>query len=144
MSRYHQLSNSKEACVQNLAMCKCLVLAMNKTLKFNSFSYVFREQFESLEPSQPHVKFVSLCKAKRLVQRVDDQRRLDLIKACVVQGSTLRSQVDDDSWSKTVLSFKDRISSFCLSGLQDTLPHKANLRRWQKSDFSDSPLCGNY
>ena len=96
-------------------MFKALVLATNKTPKFNPFIYVFQEQFKSLEPSQPHANFVSLCKAKRLVQSVDDQRRLDLIKACVIQGSTLRLQVDDDTWSKTVLSFKDRILSFFLS-----------------------------
>ena len=101
--------------VQNLAMSKALVLAMNKTLKFNSFTFVFQEQFESLEPSRPHVNFLSSNKAKRIVQRVDDQRRLDLIKACVVQGSTLRLQVDDDTPNKTVLSFKDRILSFCLT-----------------------------
>ena len=52
--------------------------------------------------------------------------------------------MDDDTWSKTVLSFKDRILSFCLNAIQDTLPHKANLQRWQKSDSSDCPLCGHY
>ena len=144
VSRYHQLLNSKDARVQNLAMSKALVLATNKTLKFNPFIYVFQKQFKSLEPSHPHVTFVSLCKAKRLVQIVDDQRRLDLIKACVVQGLTLRLQVDDDTWSKTVLSFKDRILSFCLNAIQNTLPHKSNLQRWQKSDSLDCPLCGNY
>ncbi|XP_062498986.1 uncharacterized protein LOC134176331 [Corticium candelabrum] len=141
VSRYHQLLNSKDARVQNLAMSKALVLATNKTLKFNPFIYVFQKQFKSLEPSHPHVTFVSLCKAKRLVQIVDDQRRLDLIKACVVQGLTLRLQVDDDTWSKTVLSFKDRILSFCLNAIQNTLPHKSNLQRWQKSDSLDCPLC---
>ena len=48
----------------NLAMSKALVFATNKTLKFNPFTYVVLEQFESLEPSQPHVIFVSLGKAK--------------------------------------------------------------------------------
>ena len=36
------------------------------------------------------------------------QQRLDLIKADVVQGSTLRLQVDDDAWSKTVLAVIQR------------------------------------
>ena len=128
VSRYHQLLNSKDARVQNLAMSKALVLATNKTLKFNPFIYVFQEQLKSLEPSQS----------------VDDQRCLELIKACIVQGLTLRLQVDDDTWSKTVLSFKDRILSFCLNAIQNTLPHKSNLQRWQKSDSPDCPLCGNY
>ena len=144
MSRYHQLSNSKDARVQNLAMSKALVLAMNKTLKFNSFTFVFQEQVESLEPSQPHVNIVSSYKVKRLGQSVDDQRRLDLIKACVVQGSTLRLQVDDDTSNKTVLLFKDRILSFCHNAIQDTIPHTATLGRWQKSDSSECPSCGNY
>ena len=50
-------------------------------------------------------------------------------------------------WMMTLgvrLSFKDRSLSFCRNTIQDTLPHKANLQRWQKSDSSDCPLCGNY
>ena len=46
-----------------------------------------------------------------------------------------------DMWSQTIVSLSDRVLSFLLISIQDTLPHKANLRRWHVSDDSNCPLC---
>ena len=68
------------------------------------------------------------------------------MRSLTSQGSTLR--LDDVSScvirSQTVLSLSDRVLSFPLNLIQDTLPHKVNLRRWHISDNSDCPLCRKY
>ena len=86
--------------------------------------------------------------AKRLSRSVDIKARESHARSLISQGSTLRLQ-DVNSyaiWSQTVLSLNDRVLSFPLNLIQDTLPHKANLKRWHTgiSDNSDCPLCGKY
>ena len=128
--------------VKRLAEEKLKWFARNKSLKFNAFDYLQKGTIVSTS-SQPKT---ILEMAKRLSRSVDIKAREFHARSLISQGSTLCLQGVNSYaiWSQTVLSLSDRVLSFSLNSIQDTLPHKANLKRWRISDNSDCPLCGKY
>ena len=143
ISRYHLLLSSKYCRVKRLAEEKLKWFARNKSLKFNPFDYL---QKGTIVSTTLQTDKTILEMAKRLSWSDDIKVRESHACSLISQGSTLRLQ-DVNSyaiWSQTVLSLSDRVLSFSLNSIQDTLPHKVNLKRWHISDNSDCPLCGKY
>ena len=143
ISRYHLLLTSTDDHVRRLAEMQSNQFNARRSIKFNPFKYISMCSNSSLSgKSLPK----SSDKAKQLVQKADNQLRFERAKSCVVQGATFRlpSLENDDTWSLTVLSFSDRVFSFSLNAIQDTLPHNVNLVKWGKTDSATCPLCGGY
>ena len=89
----------------------------------------------------------SLQKSKKSVrsqiEKGDIQSRLEQLKSCSVQGSVHRlpSMSGERIWSNVVSNLNDRVAAFVINAVQDVLPHKVNLMRWNKTDSRECPLC---
>lgn len=83
-------------------------------------------------------------KVKSMVEEEDATARLRYSRSLVRQNKPL----NDDSraphvWSTTITSLPERVLSFALNSLTDTLPHNANLHLWKKVSSAACDLCGN-
>ena len=143
VSKYHQLLNSEDVRVKILAEKKSDAFSHNKTRKFNPFHYINQSRILTSGESSASRR---LSKAKQLAQLAEDSNRLDHGRSCVQQGSTLRLPQSEnaDLWSKTVMSLSDRVFSFCLNAIQDTLPTRSNPYWWGKCESHSCLLCGEY
>ena len=121
ISRYHLLLTSTDDRVRRLAEMRSNQFNARRSIKFNPFKYISMCSDSSLSgKSLPK----SSDKAKQLVQKADNQLRLERAKSCVVQGATFRlpSLENDDTWSLTVLSFSDSVFLFFKCYTRHTAP----------------------
>ena len=80
--------------------------------------------------------------AKARVDEEDTAVRLNHSTSLARQNQPLK----DDSraphlWSTTITSLPERVLSFALNSLTDTLPHNSNLHLWKKIPSTSCNLC---
>ena len=65
------------------------------------------------------------------------------LRSLPVQGSLIEEEVtiNDKTWATAVKSLSDRVMKFALNAVSDTLPHRANLKKWKKIPSDSCPLC---
>ena len=81
----------------------------------------------------------------RLAKESEEERALVYVYSMAKQGRPLAWDAVmflDVRWRNLLYSFSDKILSFYLNSIADTLPSPANLLLWKMSPIGSCPLCG--
>ena len=81
----------------------------------------------------------------RLAKQSEEEQALVYVYSMAKQGRPLAWDAVmflDVRWRKLIYSFSDKLLSFYLNAMADTLPSPANLPLWNMSPLGSCSLCG--
>ena len=133
--RFYDLLSSFDDKVRHLAEAKVIRESNDHHHKFR----LHRWYMSRIQEVSTTIKSI-----KTNVKTSDERQRLDHLRSCSAQVCVycLPSMKGESIWSEVVSGLNDKAVALVVDAVLDVLPHRVNLKSWNKSNTRSCSLCG--